>query len=223
LKRDYVKLALIAMVVIFAVLFLLERSCGDPNGKIGELKGQLQAYKEETEEKEQALKKEMEDKNIQIAKKDEEILTLRTEISKEEEERAVLKRKDDEKDDRIRKLKTELETLTSEDLIISNLKNQIKEWEERFWNEREDKNKADENIRRWAAVAFKQEQKYLKEKQAVKMLLDQMARKDRQLEIADKLNIKYEKELRGIKIKQTLKSVLYNAGFFLGGYVLGGQ
>lgn len=223
MKRDYVKLALIAMVVIFAVLFLLERSCGDSNGKISELKGQLQAYKAETEEKEQVLKKKMEDKDIQIAKKDEEILTLKTEISKEEKERLVLKKKDEEKDDRIRELKTELGGLTDKDLIISNLKDQIKAWEERFWNERKDKNKADENIRRWAAVAFKQEYKYLKEKQAVKMLLDQMARKERQLEIADKLNIKLEKKLRGIKVKQTLKDVLYSAGFFLGGYVLGGQ
>jgi len=223
LKRDYVKLALIAMVVIFAVLFLLERSCGEPNGKLGELKGQLEAYKEETEEKEQALREKLEDKDIQIAKKDEEILTLKTEISKEEEERIVLKRKDEEKDNQIWKLRTELEGLTDKDLIISNLKDQIKAWEDRFWNERKDKNKADENIRRWAAVAFKQEQKYLKEKKAVKMLLDQMARKDRQLEIADKLNIKLEKKLRGIKIKQTLKDILYNAAFFLGGYVLGGQ
>jgi len=223
LKRDYTKLALIALVILFAVLFLLERSCGESNGKISELKGQLEAYKAETEENEQALKKKMEDKDIQIAEKDKEISVLKVEISKEEEERTILKRKDEEKDNQIRWLKTELGTLTDKDLIISNLKDQIKAWEERFWNERKDKNKADENIRRWAAVAFKQEYKYLKEKQAVKMLLDQMARKDRQLEIADKLNINLEKKLRGIKVKQTLKDVLYNGLFFLGGYVVGGQ
>jgi septal ring factor EnvC (AmiA/AmiB activator) len=168
--KSIIKPALITFAFLILALFILERSCNSPDERYFELKGQYESYKEKTEKEDQETQKREAEREAEITKKEAEISTLKDKILDLEEERGEIAKKDSEKASRIKELEAQREPLTDKDSIIINLDLQITEWKERFFNEREDKNKVIEQRDFWARIAFKENSKYLSEKEISKGL-----------------------------------------------------
>lgn len=207
-------------VVIIALLLisnLFQRSC---NGrKIAELKGQLLVSEKEREEGKKGTEKLVKEKDEDTAKLEKEIQELKVESAKIDEKRIELIATDREKADEIYMLKEQAKYLTDPNSIADNWRVQAETWEERFWNEREDKDVIIKQRNLWATAYFKASNKYWNEHAIRSSLEKQLAWTERSLEISDKLNVRYEKKIGGIKLKMTVKNVLYTAGGFLLGVI----
>lgn len=206
--NKYIKPVLIGVIVLLIAIFVVERSCDDTRAKLFELKGQFQ----ELEEK--AKKDKQEDEEI-ILRKDTEIGVLKEENKKIDRERIDLERKDDESQDKIYRLELDATILEDKDSIIANKDEQIKQWKIRFWNERADKDKVSLLAKNWASA-------YSKENQIRKMLEKQLADRDRLLEVAKAMVAEQEKTIKGMKFRLSFKNILYTGAAFGAGFVLGG-
>lgn len=155
--------------------------------------------------------------------KDEEIASLKEDIVKVDREKERLAWIDDEKDLRIRKLVKERESLKDPKKIIVNLESLVKTWEDRFWNERADKEASEKAATKWASIAGKNFGKYLNEKslrEAVeKRLADEIALR----KSCDILVEESDKIIRSLSLKFNLKNILYSAGGFVFGVIVGGK
>jgi len=216
--REYKTLILVSIIVFLLVSGLLQRSC---NGrKIAELKGQLQVSEKEREEGKKGTEKLSKEKDDDTAKLEKEIQELKVESAKIDEDRVELIAIDREKADEIYMLKEQAKYLTDSNSIADNWKVLAETWEERFWNERKDKDLIIIQRNQWATAYFKAENKYWNEHAIRSSLEKQLARTERSLEISDKLNVKYEKRIGGIKLKMTVKNVLYTGIGFLAGVIV---
>ena len=155
--------------------------------------------------------------------KDEEIASLREDIVKIDREKDRLSRIDDKKDLEIRKLVKERESLQDPKKIIINLESQVKSWQDRFWNERADKEASEKAATKWASLAGKNFGKYINEKilrEAVeKRLAGEIALRKSSEAIVDE----GDKVIRSMGFKLNLKNVLYTAGGFVLGVIVGGK
>ena len=212
---------LIVMVVILFASNLLQRGC---NGrKIAELEGQLQVSEETRKEEKKGTEKLIKEKDDDTAKLEEEIQELKVESAKIDEDRIELIATDREKADEIYMLKEQAKRLTDPDSIADNWRLQAETWEERFWNERKDKELIITQRNQWATAYFKAENKYWNEHAIRSSLGKQLFKTERSLEISGKLNVKYKKRISGIRLKMTVKNILYTGGGFLLGVVIGGR
>lgn len=216
--REHKMLILVGIIIFLFADSLLQRSC---NGrKIAELKGQLQVSESEREEGKKGTEKLIKEKDENTAKLEEEIQELKVESAKIDEDRVELIATDREKADEIYMLKEQAKYLTDPNSIADNWRVQAETWEERFWNERKDKELILTQRNQWATAYFKAENKYWNEHAIRSSLEKQLARTERSLEISDKLNVRYEKRIGGIKLKMTVKNVLYTGIGFLAGVIV---
>lgn len=155
--------------------------------------------------------------------KDEKIVELRAEILKVDRIKERLARVDEEKDLKIRKLVAERESLKDPQEVIINLESLVKAWEERFWNERRDKEESEKVARKWAAIADLNLRKYLEEKE-LREWTEMMVKQERDLRIDYQGLVKEdEKIIRALSLKLNLKNVLYTAGGIAFGLIIGGK
>lgn len=220
-SKDYIKAAIYVVGALVLALIIIERSCPRSNAKYIKLKGQYETHKEKIEEEKEILMEEIKKKDNENLKKDEEIKKIKEDNLAIDEERIKLKKKDREKADKIRELKEERESLTDQSLIIANQDLLIKEWEARFWNEREDKEKVIKQRNAWAAVAFKQHGKYQNEHSLRKMLEKQLAGQEALTDVGEEIAKVGEKRMAGLNLKFTLGNILYTGLGFGLGYLLG--
>lgn len=153
--------------------------------------------------------------------KDEEIASLKEDIVKVDRQKERLARVDEEKDLRIRELVKERERLKDPEAVIINLESLVTAWEERFWNERADKEESEKAAAKWASIAGKNFGKYLNEKtlrEAVeKRLADEIALR----KSCEKIVEEGDKVIRSLSLKFNLKNALYTAGGFVVGVIVG--
>jgi len=219
--KGHSTIVLVVIIVLLLISNLLQRDC---NGrKTAELEGQLHISEETRKEEKKEFEKISKTKDEDTAKLEEKIQELKVESAKIDEHRIELIATDREKADEIYMLKEQAKRLTDPDSITDNWRRQAETWEERFWNEREDKELIITQRNQWATAYFKAENKYWNEHAIRNSLKKQLARTERSLEISDKLNVKYKRKLGGIKLKMTVKNVLYTGGGFLLGVIVGGR
>jgi len=153
--------------------------------------------------------------------KDEEISSLKEDIVKIDRQKDRLSRIDDEKDLKIRELVKEREGLENPREVIINLESLVKVWEDRFWNERADKEASEKAATKWASIAGKNFGKYLNEKklrEAVeKRLEDEIALR----KSCEKIVKEGDNVIRSLSLKFNLKNALYTAGGFAFGVIVG--
>jgi len=216
----YIKPALIFFAFLILALFLIERSCSNPDAKYFELKGQFESYKEKVKaEEKEAQKRELE-KQAEIEKKEVEISELKDKIFDLEENRKKLQEKDSEKAERIRELEAQRVPLVDKDKIIENQDLQISAWKERFWNEREDKENVIKERDFWARVAFKEKAKFQAEQKISQSLRERLEKEQALRILAEKLNEQNEKRFNRLNFGSTVKTVLIIGSVVAGGYVI---
>lgn len=220
IKRHSMTILIVMIVILFASN-LLQRGC---NGKkIAELEGRLSMSEAQRTEEKKGTEKLIKERDEDTAKLEKEIQEIKVESAKIDKKRIELIATDREKADEIYMLKEQAKYLTDPDSIADNWRVQAETWEERFWNEREDKDLIITQRNYWSTMYFKANQKYINENTIRKQLVKQLAKTERSLEISGQLNVKQKKQISGIKLKLTVKNILYTGGGFLLGVVVGGR
>lgn len=220
IKRHSMTILIVMIVILFASN-LLQRGC---NGrKIAELKGQLLLSESERKEEKKETERVKQKGDAENAKLEEEIQEIKIESAKIDEARKELIATDREKADEIYMLKEQAKHLTDPSSITDNWRVQAETWEERFWNERKDKELIIIQRNYWSTTYFKANQKYINENKIRKQLEVQLFKTERSLEISKELNVKQKRKISGIRLKLTVKNVLYTGGGFLLGVVVGGR
>lgn len=207
--NKYIKPVLIGIGVLLIAILIVERTCDDTRERYFELKGQFS----ELEKKAEKEKKEAEEIK---QRKEMEILALKEANKEVDKERLDLEIKDDESQDKIYRLEKDAVSLaTNKDALIANQNEQIRQWKIRFWNERADKDKVELLAKNWASA-------YYKENQIRKVLEEQLADRDRLLEVAKAMVSEQEKTIKKLKFRMSFKNILYTGAAFGAGFVLGG-
>ncbi|MCK4815522.1 hypothetical protein KA005_07115 [bacterium] len=219
--KTYIKPAIFVIVFLVLAIFIVERACPRSDAKYQELKGELAAAKKNLKESKAALvkKNKATDENTEELEKG--IKELKLKNLKLEDEILESQKRDKEKAQAIYDLKEEGETLTDPVLIIANKNLLLKEWEDRFWNERAEKDLIIKQRNFWASIAFKQYGKYLNEHSIRNGLEKQLSAEEAYDDIAEKTIKEGDKVIKRAGLKLNLKNVLYSGAFFGLGYLLG--
>ncbi|GAH21522.1 unnamed protein product, partial [marine sediment metagenome] len=130
-------------------------------------------------------------------------------------------KRDAEKAQIIHDLEEEGKTLTDPVLIDANKDLLTKEWKDRFWNERAEKEKIIKQRNFWASIAFKQFAKYQNEHGIRLGLEKQLSAEEAYDKIAGETIDEGDKVIRSAGLKLSFKNVLYSLAFFGLGYVTG--
>ena len=217
----YIKPVIFGIVILVLAIFIIERACPRSDAKYQELKGELAAAQKDLKKNKDllALRTKVSDKLNEGLEK--EVKELKQEIKGLDKEVLESQKRDREKAQAIYDIKKEGETLTDPVLIIANRNLLIKVWEERFWNERAEKDKIIKQRNFWASIAFKQYGKYLNEHSIRKALEKQLSAEEAYDEIAADTVKEADKQIRKAGLKLNFKNVLYSAVFFGLGYVTG--
>ena len=219
--KNYIKPVILGIVILVLVIFIVERACPRSDAKYQKLKGELAAAQKDLKESKAALVAKTKATDENTAELEKGIKELKQKNLKLDEEILESQKRDKEKAQIIHDLKEEGETLTDPADIIANKDLLLKEWEDRFWNERAGKDKIIKQREYWASIAFKQYGKYLNEHSIRKDLEEQLAAEEAYDEIAADTVKEGDKVIRRAGLKLNLKSVLYIATIFGLGYLLG--
>lgn len=219
--KDYIKPVIIGVAILVVALTVIERSCPRSDEKYNQLKGEFKAHKEKVAEDKKTLLEEMAQKDEKNLKLNEEIKELKEKIVVIDEQRIKLDKKDKEKAQTIYELKKEREGLSDPYLIIANQDLLLKTWEERFWGEREDKEKVITQRNYWASMYFKEHSKFLNEKSIKKGLEKQLADQEALTKVGEEIDKEGEKRIKILGLKFNLGKVVSNAISFGLGYLLG--
>jgi len=219
--KNYIKPVIFGIVILVLAIFILERACPRSDAKYQKLKGELTEARKDLKKSKDllVLHTKVTDENTEGLEK--EVKELKHEVKKLDKEILESKKRDEEKAQSIHDLKKEGETLTDPTLIIANKDLLLKEWESRFWNEREEKEKIIKQRNFWASIAFKQYGKYQNEKSIRKGLEKQLSAEEAYDDIAERTVKEGDKVIRKAGLKLNLKNVLYSGAFFGLGYLLG--
>jgi len=219
--KSYIKPVIFGIVILVLAIFIVERACPRSDARYQKLKGELAAAKKELKKSKDVLveKTKATDENTEQLEKG--IKELKQENLKLDKEILESQKRDEEKAQIIYDLKKEGETLTDPTLIIANKDLLLKQWEDRFFNERAEKDKIIKQRNFWASIAFKQYEKYLNEHSIRKGLEEQLAAEEAYDEIAEETGKEADKLIRKAGLKLSLKNILYSAVFFGLGYVAG--
>lgn len=217
----YIKPVIFGIVILVLAIFILERSCPRSDAKYQKLKGELAAANKELKKSKAllVLHTKVTDKNTEGLEK--EVKELKQEIKNLDNEILESKKRDEEKAQNIYDLKKERETLTDPNLIIANQDLLLKTWEERWWNEKQEKEKIIKQRNFWAIAYFKEHKKYLNEHSIRKGLEKQLSAEEAYDDIAEKTFKEGDKVIRSAGLKLSFKNVLYSLAFFGLGYVTG--
>jgi len=219
--KSYIKPVIIGLAFLVLAIFIVERACPRPDAKYQKLKGELAEANKELKKSKGllVLRIKVGDKKNEVLEK--EVKELKQANLKLEDEILESQKRDKEKAQVIHDLKKEGETLTDPTLIIANKNLLLKEWEDRFWNEREEKEKIIKQRNFWAGIAFKQYGKYLNEKSIRRGLEEQLSAEEAYDKIAVDTVKEGDKVIRSAGLKLSFKNVLYSLAFFGLGYVTG--
>lgn len=219
--KNYIKPVIFGIVILVLAIFIVERACPRSDAKYQKLKGELVAAQKDLKESKAALVEKTKETDENTEKKDGEIDKLKQKNLKLDKEILESQKRDKEKAQDIYDLNEEGETLTDPTLIIANKNLLIKSWKDRFWNEREEKDKIIKQRNFWASIAFKQHEKYINEHSIRKDLDKQLAAEEAYDEIAGEAINEGDKVIRRAGLKLNFKNILYSAVFFGLGYVTG--
>jgi len=219
--KNYIKPVIFGIVILVLAIFIVERSCPRSDAKYQELKGELAATKKALKDNKEALVKKTKETDENTEGLEKGIKELKQKNLKLEEEILDSQKRDKEKAQIIYDLKEEGKALTDPAAIAANKNLLAQQWEERFWNERAEKEKIIKQRNYWASIAFKQYGKYLNEHSIRKGLEEQLAGEEAIDEVAGKIIKEGDKQIGGLSLKLNLKNVLYSAAFFGLGYLLG--
>lgn len=219
--KSYIKPVIFGIVILVLAIFILERACPRSDAKYQKLKGELSTLRTELAASKKVLVEETKASDENTEELEKGIKELKQKNLKLDKEILESQKRDAEKAQIIHDLKKEGETLTDPTLIIANKDLLLKEWEDRFFNERAEKDKIIKQRNFWASIAFKQYGKYLNEHSIRKGLEKQLAAEEAYDDIAEETVKEGDKVIRRAGLKLNLKNVLYSAAFFGLGYVLG--
>ena len=219
--KSYIKPVIFGIVILVLAIFIVERACPRSDAKYQKLKGELAEAQKALKESKAALveKTKATDKNTEELKI--EVEKLKEKNKKLDEKILESQKRDEEKAQAIYDIKKEGETLTDPVLIIANRDLLVKQWEDRFWNERKEKDLIIKQRNFWAAAYFKEHKRYLNEHSVRKGLDKQLSAEEAYDEIAGETVKEGDKVIRRAGLKLNFKNVLYSAAFFGLGYVLG--
>jgi len=219
--KSYIKPVIFGIVILVLAIFILERACPRSDAKYQKLKGELTEARKDLKKSKALLviHAKVTDKLTEGLEK--EVKELKQEIKGLGKEILESQKRDKEKAQAIHDIKKEGETLTDPVLIIANRDLLAKGWEDRFWNERAEKELIIKQRNFWASIAFKQYGKYLNEKSIRKGLEKQLSAEEAYDDIAEKTVSEGDKVIRKAGLKLNFKNVLYSAVFFGLGYVTG--
>lgn len=153
--------------------------------------------------------------------KDEKIASLKEDVIKVDKQKERLARVDEAKDLRIRELVKEREGLKDPKAVIINLESLVKAWEERFWNERRDKEESDKAAKKWSAIADLNLRKYLDEKKLREAVEKRLKDEIMLRKVSEAINEEGDKIIRSLSLKFNIKNALYTAGGFVFGVIVG--
>lgn len=219
--KSYIKPVIFGIVILVLAIFIVERACPRSDAKYQKLKGELAEAQKQLKESKAALVEKTRATDESTEKLGGEVKELKHQVKKLDGEILKSKKRDEEKAQIIHDLKKEGETLTDPTLIIANKNLLLKVWEDRFWNERAEKEKIIKQRNFWASIAFKQYGKYLNEHSIRLGLEKQLSAEEAYDEIAEETIKEGDKVIRSAGLKLSLKNVLYSAAFFGLGYILG--
>ena len=219
--KSYIKPVIIALVILVLAIFIIERACPRSDAKYQKLKGELTEARKQLKESKDALVEKTTATDESTKKLEGKVKDLKDKNKKLDNEILASQKRDKEKAQVIYDLKKKGETLTDPTLIIANKDLLLKEWEDRFWNERAEKDKFKKQRNYWASIAFKQYGKYLNEHSIRKGLEKQLSAEEAYDDLAGKTVKEGDKVIRGLSLKLNLKNILYSATFFGFGYLLG--
>ena len=219
--KSYIKPVIIALAFLVLAIFIIERACPRSDAKYQKLKGELAEAKKELKKSKDllVLQTKVTDENTEGLEK--EVKQLKQDIKNLDKDILESQKRDKEKAQVIHDLKKERETLEDPYLIIANQDLLLKTWEERWWNERKEKEKIIKQRNYWAAIAFKQFKKYQNEHSIRLGLEKQLSAEEAYDDLAGKTVKEGDKVIRSTGLKLNLKNVLYSAAFFGFGYLLG--
>lgn len=219
--KSYIKPVIFGIVALVLVIFIVERACPRSDAKYQKLKGELVAARKDLKKSKAllVLHTKVTDENTEGLEKG--IKELKQEIKKLDKEVLDSQKRDKEKAQVIYELKEERETLKDPYLIIANQDLLLETWEDRWWNEREEKEKIIKQRNFWASIAFKQYGKYQNEHSIRKGLEEQLSAEETYDDLAGDTVKEGDKVIRGLSLKLNFKNILYSATFFGLGYLLG--
>ena len=219
--KSYIKPVIFGIVALVLVIFIVERACPRSDAKYQKLKGELAAAQKDLKKSKALLviHTKVTDKLTEGLEK--EVKGLKQEIKGLDKEILESQKRDEEKAQVIYELKEERETLEDPYLIIANQDLLLKTWEERWWNERAEKNLIIKQRNFWASIAFKQYGKYLNERSIRKDLEKQLSAEEAYDDIAEEAVKEGDKVIRGLSLKLNFKNILYSTTFFGLGYLTG--
>lgn len=219
--KSYIRPAIFGIVILVMAIFIVERACPRSDAKYQKLKGELAAANKELKKSKAllVLHTKVTDENTEGLEKG--IKELKQQVKKLDEEVLDSQKRDEEKAQIIHDLKEERETLKDPYLIIANQDLLLKTWEDRWWNEKQEKEKIIKQRNFWAAAWFKEHEKYLNEHSIRKGLDKQLSAEEAYDDLAGKTVNEGDKVIRRAGLKLNFKNVLYSAAFFGLGYVLG--
>jgi len=219
--KSYIKPVIIGLIFLVLAIFILERACPRSDAKYQELKGELTEARKQLKESKDALVENTMATDESTKKLEGEVKDLKEKNKKLDKEILESQKRDEKKAQIIYDLKKKGETLTDPTLIITNKNLLLKQWEDRFWNERAEKEKIKKQRNAWASVAFKQYGKYLNEHSIRKGLEKQLSAEEAYDDLAGKTVKEGDKVIRGLSFRLNLKNILYSATFFGLGFLLG--
>lgn len=219
--KSYIKPVIFGIVILVLAIFILERACPRFDAKYQKLKGELSEAKKELKKSKDALVEKTKETDENTKDLEKGIKELKQTNLKLENEILESQKRDAEKAQIIYDLKKERETLTDPNLIIANQDLLLKTWEDRWWNEKQEKEKIIKQRNFWAAAWFKEHEKYLNEHSIRKGLDKQLSAEEAYDDLAGKTVNEGDKVIRRAGLKLNFKNVLYSAAFFGLGYLLG--
>lgn len=219
--KSYIKPVIFGIVILVLAIFILERACPRSDAKYQKLKGELAEARKDLKESKAALVENTRATDENTEELEIEIKELKNENKKLDKEILESQKRDEETAQAIHDIKKEGETLTDPVLIIANRDLLVKQWEERFWNERKEKKKIIKQRNFWASIAFEQFKKYQNEHGIRLGLEKQLSAEEAYDDLAGKTVNEGDKVIRRAGLKLNFKNVLYSAAFFGLGYVLG--
>lgn len=217
----YIKPVIFGIVFLVLAIFIIERACPRSDAKYQKLKGELAAAKKDLKKSKALLVIHTKVADENTAGLEGEVKDLREKNKKLDGEILESKKRDREKAQDIYDTKKAGETLTDPVAIAANKDLLAQHWEDRFWNERAEKDKFEKQRNFWASIAFKQHGKYLNEKSIRKGLDEQLSAEEAYDDLAGKTVKEGDKVIRKAGLRLNFKNILYSATFFGLGYLLG--
>jgi len=192
MKRDLVYALVIVFLSSLLTLFLFKScSVGD---RYSELRGQYEAYREETTVRLRKLKEE-------VSRREKRIVQLKEDILQKNEVFDSLQRQVEKKTIVITRLEKERELLVDKDAVIQNLDKQVAAWKEKYLLEVDKLRTVEAQRNSWKAA-------YEYQLEVSESLKEQLAREERLRRIAEESLKLADKKLRRARLNTNIRTAV---------------